>query len=82
MTTLLIWFFFFYLVTIPLRRAIKRRRQAMAQRAVAQPGVRFEIRTSPSQAPMSMLQPKLPPPGYLNWSPTPSTDPRKRGIEK
>jgi hypothetical protein len=37
MTTFLILFFFFYLVAIPLRRAIKRRRQAMAQRAVAPP---------------------------------------------
>jgi hypothetical protein len=72
-----------YLVTIPLRRAVNQRWQALARRVVVQPVVFVPVHgIAPApQAPASMLQPKQMP-GYLNWSPAPVADPHRRGLEK
>lgn len=59
---------FFYLVTIPYRRA--RRRRIEAQRAVTRPVYILPVNgVAPPQAPASMLHPKSPEdlPGYMGW---------------
>lgn len=68
MTTFLVIFFSAYIVTIPLRRALKRKRQAAAQPVyfVLPRGV-----AAPPLAPAPVKQLPQRQPGYLGWGKIP-----------